>query len=96
MTAGESHPQRTADAVLEESFLQVRAKLLEIGATLDRLDRCGGAGELSGANSQKRALLDQAVEIVRSEQPDRAERLQQLFSREYQQDWRQKFGIGSD
>ena len=36
-----------------------------------------------------------ALEILGDDGPDRAERFQLLFSREYEADWRERFGIGS-
>ena len=84
---------RNGDHVVAESFLQVRAKLLEVAATLDRIDRASEAAELDEPARSKRELLGEATKILLSEDPNRAERLQQLFSREYDADWRQQLGI---
>jgi hypothetical protein len=80
---------QSADQILDESFLEVRAKLLEIAATLDRVDR--GSDEsapLSAEATPRRTKLDEAIRLLLSEGPDRAERLQRLFSREYDSNWR--------
>ncbi|MGB7328031.1 MAG: hypothetical protein WBD31_24360 [Rubripirellula sp.] len=80
---------RTADQILEESFLDVRAKLLEVAATLDRIDRAAEqTSELTSAQSDRRAQVGAAIEICASDSPRRAEQLQQLFSRPYHADWR--------
>ena len=85
---------RTANAVLNESFLEVRAKLLEVAATLDRIERSADDAEpLSQAAQERRKLLDEAVRILLSEGPDRAERLQRLFSREYEPQWRKQMQL---
>ena len=85
---------RTADAILDETFLEVRAKLLEVAATLDRIDRSADDGDpLSESTTPRRKKLDDAIRILLSEGPDRAERLQLLFSREYESDWRQAMQI---
>lgn len=85
---------QSADQILDETFLQVRAKLLEVAATLDRIDRSADDGSpLSGASQPRRSSLDDAVRILLSEGPDRAERLQRLFSREYEADWREQMQI---
>lgn len=84
---------RTGDSIVDESFLEVRAKLLEVAATLDRIDRASSEAPLSEAASGKRALLQQAIEIVQSSSPERAKELQHLFSRQYESDWRQTFGL---
>jgi hypothetical protein len=73
---------RAADQILDESFLEVRAKLLEVAATLDRIDRSADEGSpLTDQNKPRRASINDAIRILLSEGPDRAERLQRLFSR---------------
>lgn len=85
---------RAADQILDETFLEVRAKLLEIAATLDRIDRASDEGQpLTDRSVPQREQLDEAIRICLSEGPDRAERLQKLFSREYQADWRAQMQI---
>ncbi len=80
---------RTADKILEESFLEVRAKLLEVAATLDRIDRAANQhGDLSPNQHDRRAQVDDAIQICLGDNAERAEQLQQLFSRPYQADWR--------
>ncbi|TWT75997.1 hypothetical protein Pla123a_27830 [Posidoniimonas polymericola] len=83
---------RPAPQVLDEEFLIIRAKVLEVAAALDRLDR--GAGEL--AAEPRHAKLRQAIELLLDDQPGRAERLQLLFSREYEPDWRAAMGVGRE
>ncbi|QDT06609.1 hypothetical protein K227x_50200 [Rubripirellula lacrimiformis] len=81
---------RNADLILDESFLDVRAKLLEVAATLDRIDRAAQdhAG-LSADQKDRRGQIDAAIEIcASSDGADRAARLQHLFSRPFQSDWR--------
>lgn len=85
--------ERTGDEIVSESYLEVRAKLLEIAATFDRIDRATDHQSLSETGSEKHKLLLAAVEILRREQPDRAESLQQLFSRPYEAGWRSEFGL---
>jgi hypothetical protein len=85
---------RAASQILTESFLEVRAKLLEVAATLDRIDRSLDAGApLPNEAQAQRKQLDAAIEIVLSEGSDRAERLQQLFSRQYESDWRKQMDL---
>lgn len=86
---------RPAESVLEESYLETRAKLLEVAAVLDRIDRAGQAsGQALSANSgQARQKLIGAIEMLLQNEPDRAEKIQQLFSRPYESDWRSQFGL---
>ena len=75
--------------VLEREFLEMRAKILELAASFDRLERGDGS-----VNSDSRtALLEAGVRIVLEKQGGRAERVQLLFSQPYAPEWRSDFGI---
>jgi len=78
---------QTKDAVLEHEFLPVRAKVLEVAAALDRLDRADDG--LS--DPSRRTLIDRAVQILLRSESNRAEQVQRLFSREYDERWREAF-----
>ncbi|MFK8110733.1 MAG: hypothetical protein AB8B91_00940 [Rubripirellula sp.] len=86
---------RSANQILEESFLEVRAKLLEVAATLDRIDRAAddAGAPLTEDLQPQRSRVDDAIRICLSEGPDRAERLQKLFSRQYDSEWRSKMDV---
>ena len=85
---------RNPDTILNESFLDVRAKLLEVAATLDRIDRAGNNGEsLSADLAERRAKIDQAIQICGSPDADRADRLHTLFSRSYDPQWRTQMNL---
>lgn len=86
--------QRPAATVLDESFLEVRAKLLEVAATLDRIDRAAAeASPLNDVDRSRRERLDAAIRLLLDDDPERAEKLQLLFSREYDPEWRNKMGL---
>ncbi|GIX00067.1 MAG: hypothetical protein KatS3mg111_3399 [Pirellulaceae bacterium] len=80
---------RTADEILKQEFLEVRAKLLEIGAFFDRLHRAGN----EPLSDQQLDLLRQGCRLLNDEEPEKAARLQLLFSRPYDQDWRSEWGV---
>jgi hypothetical protein len=82
-------PGRTKQLVLDEEFLPLRAKILEIAAGLDRLDRAEGAT----AGDPRRARLEQALRLLTEPGERRAERVQLLFSRGFDEDWRREFGV---
>lgn len=85
---------RTATAVLEESFLEVRAKLLEVAASLDRIDRAATeVAPLDEDAKRRRELLEEAMRRLLDTTPDRAATLQLLFSRDYEPDWRQQMSV---
>lgn len=80
---------RSAREVLEQEFLQVRAKILELAAFFDRLTEA----EASDVDQRQLELLQQGCQILNDAEEDKAARLQLLFSREYDAEWREKFSI---
>ncbi len=79
----------TAPEILDREFFEIRAKLLEVAASFDRLDR----GDESVLDDPRMNLIRQAINILTSGREGRAEELQLLFSREYEDDWQKKFNI---
>jgi hypothetical protein len=80
---------RPARAVFEQEFLPIRAKLLEVAAALDRIDRAGG----SLANDPRRTQVQAAIQVLLRPEDDRAEQLQLVFSRPYEFDWQEKLQL---
>jgi hypothetical protein len=78
-----------ASAVFEREFLEVRARLLELAATFDRLDRGGG----SILDNRRMQLIRQGLKVLLDETGDRAEQIQLIFSRPYDDDWQKQFGL---
>lgn len=87
--------QRSAPQILDETFLEVRAKLLEIAAILDRLDRslAEGSEGLDESDRTRRETLQQAIQILLEDDSGRSSRLQMLFSRPYEPNWREKMEL---
>jgi hypothetical protein len=79
----------SAAAVLDREFLAIRAKLIEIAAALDRVDR----GEGSVADDARLDQIRRSLEILAGSHPNRAERIQMLFSLPYDEHWTSRFGI---
>ncbi len=79
----------TAPEVFDREFLEIRAKVLEVAACFDRLDRAPGTVE----QDPRMVRLRQVIELLLDSCPDRAERVQLAFSREYDEDWRKQFGL---
>jgi len=75
----------TAEALLERHFLEIRAKLIELAATLDRIDR--GEGSAKVTKDDRLVRLHHAAAIMNDDKPDRAARIQMLFSDSYDPDW---------
>lgn len=72
-----------ASRVLDQFFLDARSRLLDVAATLDRLDR----GEGSMSADPRVAKLRQALLILLEQESGRAERVQKLFSLDYDPEW---------
>lgn len=71
--------------VLDAYFLETRAKLLEIAATLDRLDRAAAAHPDAPVPADDRRLIfvHNALDLLRQATgPIRAEAIQRLYSLE--------------
>lgn len=77
-----------AGDVLNREFLEIRAKILELAASLDRLDR---GGRVSGDPRVK--LIEDAIATLDFDFQNRAEKVQFIFSREYEGDWREKYDL---
>lgn len=79
----------TSEAVLNQEYLPARAKILEIAASLDRIQRASG----NVADEPRMKQLRTAIEALLDDEPGRAERVQLLFSRAYDLRWRETFKI---
>jgi hypothetical protein len=78
-----------ATEILDHEFLGIRARLLELAATFDRIQRADG--NIDG--DRRNSMVRQGLEILLKENKDRAEQVQLLFSRQYEDDWQDKFDL---
>ena len=76
-----------AAELLNREFLEVRARLLQVAAALDRLDRA--QGDLS--QDKRRRGIDEAIGVLAGSGPGRAEKLQMIFSLPYERKWKERF-----
>ena len=75
----------SANKALDAYFLEARAKLLDLAAILDRVGRGAGAG---GVGDDPRLVrVRQALEVLADESGGRAERIQKIFSLDYDPTW---------
>lgn len=65
---------------LDGEFLGVRCRLIELAATLDRIDRAGGA-----EGDTRMDQIRDSLAILSGAAPDRAERIQMVFSLPYEE-----------
>ena len=75
--------------VLNREFLNIRARLIDVAAALDRIDRAAG----SVADDPRLAKIRHSLAVLAGSTSDRAEQLQMLFSLPYQDNWQQDYGL---
>jgi hypothetical protein len=78
-------PPLPAKTALDAFFLEARCKLLDVAAILDRIDRGEGVEAIDKDPRLHRIRL--ALEAILDPDPGRAERVQQIFSLEYDPRW---------
>lgn len=84
---------RDVQQILDRDFLEIRAKILEIAAGLDRIDRAPAHHVHGGQPDARLGQIRQALDALRLPEPDRAETIQLIFSLEYDPAWREKAGL---
>ena len=72
-----------AQQVLDQYFLEARSRILDAAAILDRIGR--GDGTVTG--DARIARLHRAIEALSTAESGRAERIQRIFSLDYDPDW---------
>ncbi len=77
--------------ILDREFLEIRSRILDVASSLDRIQRSDG----DVANDPRMKKLSEALKIVMTNDPHRAEKIQLLFSREYDQHWKDDFSLRS-
>ena len=73
----------TAPEILNREFLEIRCKILELAAAFDRLHRADG----TVADDPRIERLREALTAVQDEPDARAEQVQMIFSRPYDENW---------
>jgi hypothetical protein len=74
-----------ADQALERYFLEARSKLLDVAAILDRLNR--GAQGSQVEKDPRLERIRQALDVLQDRSGGRAERIQKIFSLDYDPAW---------
>jgi hypothetical protein len=78
--------EASAADVLNRNFLEMRSRLLDVAAALDRVDR--GTGLAAARADARWSKLHEALGVLAAGRPDRAERVQMIFSLPYDDGWR--------
>jgi hypothetical protein len=74
-----------AGQALDSYFLEARSKLLDLAGVLDRIGR--GQDAAAAEKDPRLAKIRQALEVLHDQSGGRAERIQQIFSLDYDPSW---------
>ena len=74
-----------AGKALDNFFLEARCRILDVAAILDRIQRGQGAAAAEG--DPRMDKIRKALEVLHDQSGGRAERIQQIFSLEYEAGW---------
>ncbi|MFZ9692368.1 MAG: hypothetical protein ACO3EP_10035 [Phycisphaerales bacterium] len=68
------------ESVIDRYFLEHRAKVLDVAAFLDRVDRAAAAGDSTALEDFRLRSLRAAIAVLLDGEPDRARRILELLS----------------
>ncbi|MCX7700370.1 MAG: hypothetical protein N2039_05795 [Gemmataceae bacterium] len=74
-----------APKALDQFFLEARARLLDLAAILDRIQRGSEAAQV--ADDPRMIRIREALDVLREPSGSRAERIQRIFSLDYDPNW---------
>lgn len=75
-----------APKALEQYFFEARSKLLDLAAMLDRINR--GADATAATADPRVGRIREALGVLLDESGGRAERIQKIFSLDYDANWK--------
>lgn len=81
--------ERSAVQIVADDFMIARARIVELAATLDRIERATGDVE----DSTNMQLLIQGMHILCDDEVEKAKRVQLLMSRQYDPKWQAQMSI---
>lgn len=76
--------------ILNREFLEIRAKILELAASFDRIDRASG----DIGTDPRVTQINESIKVLLSEKfDDRAAAVQMIYSLPYSDSWRGDFNL---
>ncbi len=83
-----------AEAVLSREQFKIRAKLIEIAAILDRIDRANGEVD----DDPRMMEIRKSLEVLSGSNGDsnRAAKIQMIYSRTFDAEWKTHFKLNKD
>ena len=82
-----------AKLILDREFLEMRCRLIDLAASMDRIERGSDTGEVT--TDPRLGLIRGAVCLLVDGHSDRAGRMQMHFSDAYSTDWPHELGVSS-
>lgn len=79
----------TATETLNREFLEIRCRILDLAAMLDRLERADD----SVTDDPRLKRIHEALDVLKKVHNDRAEQVQLTFSRTYDEGWQQTLKV---
>lgn len=72
----------TGPQILDRYFPEVRARLIEVAAVMDRLNRANEHSGTTTVDDERLAMLHESLQVLaeNSTRPNKAERIQMIFS----------------
>ena len=89
MSTKQKIAERPAQQIVAEDFMIARARIVELAATLDRIERA--AGDVNDSKSMLR--LVQGMHILCDDEVEKAKRVQLLMSRQYDPQWQTQMSL---
>lgn len=89
MSSKQITAERSAQQIVAEDFMIARARIVELAATLDRIERATG----DVVDSKNMQLLMQGMHILCDDEVEKAKRVQLLMSRQYDPQWQTQMSI---
>ncbi|MEC8338824.1 MAG: hypothetical protein VXZ84_11835 [Planctomycetota bacterium] len=90
----DTQPMSDAKAVLTREQFKIRAKLIEIAASLDRIDRANGEVD----DDPRMMEIRKSLEVLSGPNGDsnRAAEIQMIYSRTFDAEWKTHFELNGD
>ena len=85
--------ERSKNDVLQADFLEIRQRILDLAAMLDRYDAAGDASTTAQSPDPRLAQIREGIAALSSSDRCRAEDVQRIFSLAYDPQWQDHFGL---
>ena len=79
----------TTEQILDREYLEIRAKILELAASFDRLERSDGVIP----EDERWQLIQQGIKTLLNDGTKKAEQIQMLFSLDFDENWKKTLGV---